>query len=46
MLTSIEEIPQDGYIRILIFDIGGQEVYYDVHFLFLAIEDVGLLAFG
>ena len=47
MIASKEEIPQDGHghIRIVIFDIGGQEVYYDVHFLFLAIEDVALLVF-
>ena len=45
IITSKEEIPQDGHIRIVIFDIGGQEVYYDVHFLFLAIEDVALLVF-
>ena len=45
VMTSKEEIPQDGHIRIVIFDIGGQEVYYDVHFLFLAIEDVALLVF-
>ena len=45
VITSKEEIPQDGHIRIVIFDIGGQEVYYDVHFLFLAIEDVALLVF-
>ena len=45
MITSKEEIPPDGHIRIVIFDIGGQEVYYDVHFLFLAIEDVALLVF-
>ena len=45
IITSKEEIPQDGHLRIVIFDIGGQEVYYDVHFLFLAIEDVALLVF-
>ena len=45
VIASEEEIPQDGHIRIVIFDIGGQEVYYDVHFLFLAIEDVALLVF-
>ena len=45
VITSKEEIPKDGHIRIVIFDIGGQEVYYDVHFLFLAIEDVALLVF-
>ena len=46
VMTSKEEIPQDGHIRMVIFDIGGQEVYYDVHFLFLAIEDVALLVFN
>ena len=45
MIASKEEIPQEGHVRIVIFDIGGQEVYYDVHFLFLAIEDVALLVF-
>ena len=45
IIASKEEIPQDGHIRIAVFDIGGQEVYYDVHFLFLAIEDVALLVF-
>ena len=45
VIASKEEIPQEGRIRIIIFDIGGQEVYYDVHFLFLAIEDVALLVF-
>ena len=45
LIASQEEIPQDGHIRIVIFDIGGQEVY-DVHFLFLAIEDVALLVFN
>ena len=45
IIASKEEIPQDGHIRIVVFDIGGQEVYYDVHFLFLAIEDVALLVF-
>ena len=45
LIANKEEIPPDGHIRIVIFDIGGQEVYYDVHFLFLAIEDVALLVF-
>ena len=45
LITSKEDIPQEGHIRIVIYDIGGQEVYYDVHFLFLAIEDVVLLVF-
>ena len=45
IIASKEEIPPDGHVRIIIFDIGGQEVYYDVHFLFLAIEDIALLVF-
>ena len=45
LIASKEEIPEDSHIRMVIFDIGGQEVYYDVHFLFLAIEDVALLVF-
>ena len=45
VIANKEEIPPDGHIRIVIFDIGGQEVYYDVHFLFIAIEDVALLVF-
>jgi len=36
---------QDGDIKIVIFDIGGQEVYYEIHFLFLAVEDIALLVF-
>ena len=31
--------------RMIVFDIGGQEVYHEIHFLFLAIEDVALLIF-
>ena len=45
LIASKEDISQEGHIRIVIYDIGGQEVYYDVHFLFLAIEDVVLLVF-
>ena len=45
IIASKEEISPDGHVRIVIFDIGGQEVYYDIHFLFLAIEDVALLVF-
>jgi len=44
-VITTKDIPEDGHIRITIFDIGGQEVYYDVHFLFLAIEDIALLVF-
>ena len=35
----------DGDIRIVILDLGGQEIYYEVHFLFLAPEDIVLLTF-
>ena len=45
VISSNEDIPEEGHIRIVIYDIGGQEVYYDVHFLFLAMEDVALLVF-
>ena len=40
-----EAVIKDGTIRIIVFDIGGQEVYYETHFLFLAIEDTALLVF-
>lgn len=35
----------DGDVRVVVLDIGGQEIYYEVHFLFLAPEDVGILVF-
>ena len=35
----------DGDIRIIILDLGGQEIYYEIHFLFLAPEDVVLMTF-
>lgn len=35
----------DGDIRIMIYDLGGQEIYYEIHFLFLASHDVVFLAF-
>ena len=35
----------DGDIRIVILDLGGQEIYYEIHFLFLAPEDIVLLTF-
>ena len=35
----------DGDVRIVILDLGGQEIYYEVHFLFLAPEDIILLTF-
>ena len=43
--AASEAAPKDGMIRIIVFDIGGQEVYYEIHFLFLAIEDTALLVF-
>ena len=33
----------DGDVRIVILDLGGQEIYYEIHFLFLAPEDIVLL---
>ena len=35
----------DGDVRIVILDLGGQEIYYEVHFLFLATEDIVLMTF-
>ena len=35
----------DGDVRIVILDLGGQEIYYEVHFLFLAPEDIVVLTF-
>ena len=35
----------DGDVRIVILDLGGQEIYYEVHFLFLAPEDIVLMTF-
>ncbi|XP_065907695.1 uncharacterized protein [Dysidea avara] len=32
-------------VRIIILDLGGQEIYYEVHFMFLAPEDVVLMTF-
>jgi len=36
----------DGKIRISIFDLGGQEVYYELHFLFLASQNIIFLTFN
>ena len=41
---SSEDI-QDQEVRSVIFDIGGQEVYYEIKFLFLSDEDVVMLVF-
>ena len=33
-------------VRIMVLDLGGQEVYYEIHYLFLAVEDIALLVFN
>ena len=43
-IMATQDIKKDE-TRIIVFDIGGQEVYYEIHFLFLAAEDVALLVF-
>jgi len=43
-IMATQEIKKDE-TRIIVFDIGGQELYYEIHFLFLAVEDVALLVF-
>ena len=35
----------DGDIRMVLLDIGGQEIYYEIHFMFLVPEDMALLVF-
>ena len=35
----------DGDVRVIILDLGGQEIYYEIHFMFLAPEDVVLMTF-
>ena len=44
MLQS--KVTPDGDIRIVIYDLGGQEIYYEVHYLFLASYDVVFLTFN
>ena len=44
MLQS--EVTPDGNVRIVIYDLGGQEIYYEVHYLFLASYDVVFLTFN
>ena len=39
-----EEVTNDE-VRIVILDLGGQEIYYEIHFLFLSQEDIVLLTF-
>jgi len=43
-ILATEDVKEDE-AKIIVFDIGGQEVYYDIHFLFLAVEDIALLVF-
>ena len=50
LVTKVQEVVDtqevdDGDVHIIILDLGGQEIYYHVHFLFLAQEDVVFLAF-
>ena len=50
LATKVQEVVytkeiHDGDVQIIILDLGGQEVYYHVHFLFLAQEDVVFLTF-
>ena len=43
-VVDVEEV-SDGDVRIVILDLGGQEIYYEIHFLFLAPEDIVLMTF-
>ena len=50
LITKVQEIVDtqeihDRDVQIVMLDLGGQEIYYHVHFLFLAQEDVIFLAF-
>ena len=50
-MTTVQDIMQntmapDGKIRIVIYDLGGQEVYYEIHFLFLASHDIVFITFN
>ena len=50
LISKVQEVVNtqevhDGDIQIIILDLGGQEIYYHVHFLFLAQEDVVFLTF-
>ena len=40
------EAKPKGKTRIIIYDLGGQEIYYDIQFLFLASHDVIFLTFN
>jgi len=43
-VVNTQEVHDDD-IQITILDLGGQEIYYHIHFLFLAEEDVVFIAF-
>ena len=50
-MITVQDIMQNmmapnGKIRIVIYDLGGQEVYYEIHFLFLASCDIVFIAFN
>ena len=50
LVAKVQEVVEtqeihDGDVQIIILDLGGQEIYYHVHFLFLAEEDVVFLTF-
>ena len=50
LVAKVQEVVEtqeihDGDVQIIILDLGGQEIYYHVHFLFLAQEDVVFLTF-
>lgn len=44
--TVNSEDIQDGESRCVVFDISGQEIYYEIKYLFLAEEDIALLCFN
>ena len=50
VVTKVMEVVEakevsTGDVHIVILDLGGQEIYYEVHFMFLAPEDVVLMTF-
>ena len=45
VLQSEVQFP-DSNVRVVIYDLGGQEIYYEVHYLFLASHDVIFLTFN
>ncbi|XP_065912071.1 uncharacterized protein [Dysidea avara] len=50
LVTKVKEVVEAkevscGDVRIIILDLGGQEIYYEVHFMFLSPEDVVLMTF-